>query len=169
VCLTCDIINSDFVPVGGVIYKDDYIVLHHCVDVNIPGYLILSPLRHVESYSDLNEAEILQIGIIIKLAVTALEKIDGMEKVYIANFGEQTTHFHMHIFPRYKWMLQQCTDDIYTDNKVDGPKLLSCWRKQYKTAPDGLRKADILTVIQQLSGVFKVGVILVWQVLGILR
>lgn len=155
-CLTCNIISGDVAPVGGVIYKDDYIVLHHCVDVDIPGYLILSPVRHVESYSDLNEAEILQMGIMMKLAVTALEKIDGIEKVYIANFGEETAHFHIHIFPRYKWMLQQCADDICTDNKIDGPKLLSFCRKHYKTAPDCLRKEDILSVIELLKlGLFE--------------
>lgn len=150
-CLTCDIISGDVVPVGGVIYKDNYIVLHHCVDINIPGYLILSPVRHVESYSNLNAAEILQMGIIMKLAVTYLENIDAIEKVYIANFGEETNHFHMHIFPRYKWILPQCADDICTDNKIDGPKLLSFCRKRYKTTPDCLRKEGILSVIEILK------------------
>lgn len=153
-CLTCDIISGDVFPIGGVIYKDAYIVLHHCVDVNIPGYLILSPIRHVESYNNLNESEIIQIGIVMKLAVTVLEKIAGIEKVYIANFGEQTTHFHMHIFPRYQWMLEQYSEDIRTDNIIDGPKLLSFCRKRYKTAPDCLKKDDILTVIEQFNGVF---------------
>lgn len=147
-CLTCNIVNGEVLPVGGIIYKDDYIVLHHCIDINIPGYLILSPLRHVESYSDLNQTEIQYMGIVMKLVVTALEKIDDIQKVYVANFGEETIHFHMHIFPRYKWMLKHSCENIYTDNKVDGAKLFSFCRKHYKTVPDHMKKNDIATVIK---------------------
>ncbi|WP_371364520.1 hypothetical protein SRRS_52020 [Sporomusa rhizae] len=145
-CLTCSIVNAELLPTGGIIYKDDYIVLHHCIDINIPGYLIISPLRHVESFSDLNQTEILQMGTIMKLAVTALEQVDGVEKVYIANFGEETTHFHMHIFPRYKWMLNQSAQDIYIGNRVDGAKLLSFYRQKCKTTPELMKENDIVAV-----------------------
>lgn len=153
-CLTCSIVKADIVPVGGIIYKDDYVVLHHCIDINIPGYLILSPLRHVKSYSDLNPMEIQRMGIIMKFGVTALEKLDGIEKVYIANFGEETTHFHMHLFPRYNWMLSDLSENIYTNSKVDGAKLFSFYRKQYKTVPDHMKQNDILAVIESIRNLF---------------
>lgn len=152
-CLTCSIVNAKLLPVGGIIYKDDYIVLHHCIDINIPGYLIISPLRHVYSFSDLNQTEILKMGTIMKLAVTALEQVDGVEKVYIANFGEETTHFHMHIFPRYKWMLHQSAQDICIDTKVDGAKLLSFYRQQYKTTPNLMKENDIVAVTEYIQNI----------------
>lgn len=146
-CLTCDIVSGQVSPVGGIIYRDEYVILHHCIDINIPGYLILSPLRHAESYSDLNQLEILHMGVIIKLAGTALEKLDDVEKVYVATFGEKTTHFHLHIFPRYRWMLKQSAEDICTDKKVDGAKLFSFWRKRCQTEPDLMRRNDVSAVI----------------------
>jgi len=153
-CLTCSIVKADILPIGGIIYKDDYVVLHHCIDINIPGYLILSPLRHVESYSDLNQMEIQHIGIIMKFGVTALEKMNGVEKVYVANFGEETTHFHMHIFPRYKWMLNDLSENIYTDNKVDGAKLFCFCRKHYKTVPSRMKQNNVLVAIESIRNLF---------------
>ena len=150
-CLTCSIIKGDILPVGGTIYKDNSVILHHCIDINIPGYLILSPVQHIETYSDLNESDLLQMAMIMKFAVKVLEKMDGVEKVYIANFGEETTHFHMHIFPRYHWMLAHSAEEICTDHKVDGAKLLSYCRKKYKTMPDCMATNDMLLAIRHIK------------------
>jgi len=153
-CLTCSIINGEVFPVGGILYKDSYVLLHHCIDLQIPGYLILSPVRHIESYSDLSQNEMLHMGRVTKAAVAALKRIDGIEKVYLASFGEETTHFHMHIFPRYKWMLHHSAEEICTDNMLDGAKLLSFCRKKYKTQPKFMNKEDIIAVIEQVKQVF---------------
>lgn len=153
-CLTCSIVNGELFPVGGIIYEDTYVLLHHCIDSQIPGYLILSPSRHIESYSNLSQNEILHMGIVTKAVVAALKRIDGIEKVYLANFGEQTTHFHMHIFPRYKWMLNHSFEEIGTDNVLDGAKLLSFCRKKYKVQPEFIDKEDIIAVIEQVKRVF---------------
>lgn len=149
-CLTCRIATGEFIPIGDIIYRDDYVILHHCVDINIPGYLILSPLTHVEAYSDLQQDDMIQMGLIMKLAVAAVQKIDGVEKVYLANFGEETTHFHMHIFPRYQWMLQDSATDICTDNKIDGAKLLSFCRGKYKTQLELMENNKILLAIEHV-------------------
>lgn len=150
-CLTCDIINNRFLPVGGIVYKDEYVILHHCIDIQISGYFIISPLRHVESYDDLSQIEILHMGIITKFLIAALKKIDGIEKIYISNFGEETPHFHLHIFPRYKWMLRYSVEEICTDNRIDGAKLLSFCRKKYKVQPEFINKEDIIVVVEQIK------------------
>ncbi len=147
-CLTCGIAAGKIVPVGGIIYKDDYVVLHHCIDVNIAGYLIISPVRHVEEYSGLNVTEIIQIGTVMKAAAAILSEMDGIEKIYLANFGEETAHFHMHIFPRYKWMLNCSAEDIHTDNKIDGAKLLSIYRKRFKVERDAMDNDYIINVVE---------------------
>jgi diadenosine tetraphosphate (Ap4A) HIT family hydrolase len=149
-CLTCDIVQNKMSPIGGLIYKDEYVILHHCIDQNIPGYLILSPLRHLESYGDLEQNEIFQMGIIAKRAICALKKIEGIEKVYLASFGEETPHFHMHIFPKYKWMLNYSKENICIDNKIDGAKLLSFCRKQCKVKPEQMKQSNITAAIEHI-------------------
>lgn len=54
-CLTCSIVKGAKIPPGGLIYKDNEVVIHQCIDVNVPGYLILSPIRHVTTYQDLTQ------------------------------------------------------------------------------------------------------------------
>jgi len=149
-CLTCDIMQGKISPVGGIIYQDDDVILHHCIDINIPGYLVLSPVRHVEYYNDLNKIEILQMSIVMKLAIMALKRNDAVEKVYVANFGEETSHFHMHIFPRYKWMLRYSDENIRTHNKIDGAKLLSFFREKCKVKRERMEQNDILAAIEDV-------------------
>ncbi len=146
-CLTCDIVNGKIVPVGGIIYQDDWVILHQCLDVNIPGYIIISSMRHVEGYDDLNDSELFRIGIVSRTTIQILKELQNVEKVYIANLGEETAHFHWHLFPRYNWMLTRHTEDICTANKIDGAKLFSLCREKYKVPLDRMNQPDILNTI----------------------
>lgn len=100
---------------------------------------------------DLGQTELSSMGKTIKLAVAALERIDDVEKVYIAGFGEGATHFHIHIFPKYKWMLNYPASDICTENKLDGAKLFSFCRQRYKTNAEYLKNPAILAVVNSIQ------------------
>lgn len=146
-CLTCDVVNRKIVPIGGILYQDDLAVAHQCLDVYIPGYFIVFPIRHVEKYSSLTDSEIFRISLVVKSVVQILNELHNVEKVYILNFAEETVYFHWHIFPRYTWMLTQNAEHIYTGNRVDGAKLFSFWREKYKERLADRDKTDILKII----------------------
>ncbi|WP_196601431.1 HIT family protein [Pectinatus frisingensis] len=131
-CLTCSIVKGAKIPPGGLIYKDNEVVIHHCIDVDVPGYLILSPIRHVTTYQDLTQTEIMTIAMILKEVVAILQQIPDVEKVYILNLAEETSHFHFHIFPRYCWMLDSFNAELFSDGKLDGAKLFSYYRRENK-------------------------------------
>lgn len=131
-CLTCCIVNGTKIPPGGLIYKDNEIIIHHCIDVNIPGYLILSPVRHVAAYQDLTQIEIIAMAMSLKKITAILQQIPDIEKVYLLNLAEETLHFHFHIFPRYRWMLDLLKEELFTDGKLDGAKLFSYYRRENK-------------------------------------
>jgi diadenosine tetraphosphate (Ap4A) HIT family hydrolase len=133
-CLTCRLIQQEITPPGGVIYQTNCLILHQCLDSNIPGYLILSPIRHLTNYQDLTAAELTAIQATLQRSAKILQELPGVEKVYICSLGEETTHFHFHIFPRYRWMLDCPSESIYSGDKVDGAKLFSFMRIQYKTS-----------------------------------
>ncbi|MEM5794894.1 MAG: HIT domain-containing protein [Bacillota bacterium] len=149
-CLTCDIIAGKVVPAGGIIYQDDWIILHHCIDINIAGYLIVSPVRHVETYGDLHEAEIRKIGVLTKDITAILSEFNGVEKIYLASFGEETAHFHAHIFPRYKWIIDHHAQDVCLGNKIDGAKLLSICREKYKVEGQIMENDGIRDVVAKV-------------------
>jgi diadenosine tetraphosphate (Ap4A) HIT family hydrolase len=58
ICITCQILHEEVIPKGGVTYKDNLVILHHCLDINVVGYFILSPIRHVERLEQLEQEEL---------------------------------------------------------------------------------------------------------------
>ncbi len=133
-CLTCKIINELINPPGGIIHRDNRVLLCHNLDINIPGYVILSPLKHVTIWEQLDLQELNKLTAILHLTLQNLKQILLVDKIYICNFGEQTEHIHFHLFPRYDWMLN--IKDAYTEGKFDGAKLFSYMRNKYKTSTD---------------------------------
>lgn len=150
-CLTCRIIQGEYSPPGGVIYEDEYLILHHCIDVFIPGYLILSPKRHTEHFHALSDAEIRRFGVITQAITGLVNEIPDVGKVYIASFCEESSHIHFHIFPRYNWIVSQGHEYIVTEGRLDGAKLLSWARQQYKTSSVYMSDPSILEVVTRLK------------------
>lgn len=145
-CLTCQIINEGIIPPGGIVYKDDLIILHHCLDINIAGYFILSPIRHLESIEQLNQNELFQLAQISKRITEFLICESDIERVYILSLGEETSHFHFHLFPRYNWMLKFPDENIRINRKIDGAKLFSFIRNRYKTDKQEQHESKILSM-----------------------
>ncbi|CUH97541.1 hypothetical protein P22_3672 [Propionispora sp. 2/2-37] len=133
-CITCSVIEGKKTLPGGLLYKDDRIIIHHCIDVNVPGYLVISPIRHVTGYQELTDAELMAMAKGIKIMVSILHKLPDVEKVYILNLGEETSHFHFHIFPRYRWMIDKSNVALFSAEKLDGAKLFSYYRNRNKTS-----------------------------------
>jgi diadenosine tetraphosphate (Ap4A) HIT family hydrolase len=150
ICITCQILNEEVIPQGGVIYKDNLVILHHCLDINIAGYFILSPVRHVECLEQLEQEELSQLANLSKAIAEVIVKEHDIDKVYILSLGEETNHFHFHLFPRYKWMLNFSAEDVRTKDKVDGGKLFSFIRNKYKVDKQELFDNRLLEILNRV-------------------
>ena len=66
------------------------------------GWLILKPLRHVESIADLTPAEARSLGPLVARTSKALQRATGAKKVYVGLFAEAKSfaHIHIHLIPR---------------------------------------------------------------------
>ena len=149
-CTTCDIIRGKCLPPGGFIFQNEYAILHHCLNISIPGYLILSPIRHVNSYADLTLKELTAIDLILKQSVCILKQLDEVQKLYICSFGEETNHFHWHIFPRRM-------EVDFNEQVIDGAKYFSEARKKYKVLEhEMLTSEKILRVVSYLQQRIKI-------------
>lgn len=149
-CLTCRLIQQAIMPPGGIIHQSASTILHHCLDVNIPGYLILSPLRHVAGYQELTEPELTGLHQVLHRSTGVLQQLPLIDRVYICSLGEETSHFHFHIFPRYRWMLDDPSGLIFTNGKVDGAKLFSLMRSKHKVADPAILSAEIAATADYL-------------------
>ena len=118
-CACCHPTSAD-----NIIYSDK-VILSHVADINIPGYLIVAIKRHIEEWSELENEEAAQLMQVIQKTTKLLETIDEVERVYVCAFAELTRHLHLHIFPRYRNMLE------LADGILDGPMIFKKAREQY--------------------------------------
>lgn len=114
-----------------LIHCDDLWMVRQSTEVNIPGYYLLFPIKHVTSVEELSDNEAASLPTIMKTAISRIRRISkDIERVYICSFNELCPHLHFHLFPRYNWMLD--LPGIHTDEKLDAVKLFSVARQQYR-------------------------------------
>jgi ATP adenylyltransferase len=71
------------------------------------GHLLICPYRHVADYTDLDEAEVAEVGDLTRKAMTALRHVSGpqgfnigMNQGAVAGAGI-AAHLHQHVVPRW--------------------------------------------------------------------
>lgn len=147
-CVCCQIVKELTIPPGGIIYADEHVILTHNLDVKIPGYLLLFPRRHVEFYHDLSSLECDKISLLMKKCSKILSGLDGVERMYIVSLGEETRHVHFHLFPRYKWMLEE---PYVKQNKIDAAELFSQVRKKLQVNKQDMKDGSILEMVKYVK------------------
>ncbi|HCU04845.1 MAG: hypothetical protein A2X77_02210 [Gammaproteobacteria bacterium GWE2_42_36] len=103
--MSCSICQLTQKP-NALFYRDDDIMIWHCADTTILGYLMIAPIRHIASYELLTGKELAQFSRLSQWTIRFLKNFDpAIEKIYMCSFNELTPHVHFHLFPRYDWML----------------------------------------------------------------
>jgi diadenosine tetraphosphate (Ap4A) HIT family hydrolase len=87
---------------GGALYDDGLWRLEHALaPFPIVGWLILKPLRHVESLAELTPEEAAALGPLLRRITAALQAELTPARVYAALFAESVAHVHIHVIPLY--------------------------------------------------------------------
>lgn len=84
------------------LFSNRYFVIEQCRDCAIPGYLIVRSLEQVVNVSGLSGPAAASLGTTLALAVSAVGQVIEPLKIYCAQFGEETSRLHFHVFPRTK-------------------------------------------------------------------
>jgi len=67
----------------------------------LPGWLLLVPRRHVESLADLTDAEVADVGPLLRAAAVAQSEAAEAQWSYVMEFSEgMEHHLHFSIVPR---------------------------------------------------------------------
>lgn len=84
--------------------------LVHAFNTSLPGWLVLVPLRHVEAFAELDDAEAAAFARLVRLASLALADLVGCVKTYVMILGEEEgfAHLHAHVVPR----MRELPDDL---------------------------------------------------------
>jgi diadenosine tetraphosphate (Ap4A) HIT family hydrolase len=135
--MACRANAGEVQPPGGVIFDDGrWRVEHMLAPALLPGWLIVKPLRHVESLAELTPDEAAVLGTLLVRVTAELEAVTGADRVYTVLLAEAVRHVHFHLIPR--------TDTV--PERMRGPSIFSL----PPTAPDDRCAAIALAVADRL-------------------
>ena len=99
-CIFCDFSNSELIEETSLCYarRDGYPVSDH--------HTLVIPKRHVESYFDLEESELIDIFQMLRLMRERIQDLDPTVSAFNVGVnigrdaGQSIFHVHMHLIPR---------------------------------------------------------------------
>ena len=88
-------------PRERIVVRDGWRLVH-AFNTSLPGWLVLVPLRHVESFAELSDHEATTLATLARITSRALAETVGCSKTYVMILGEEKgfAHLHAHIVPR---------------------------------------------------------------------
>jgi len=99
-CLECRIAREGERQ-GGLAWRSGAFLVHPRLDASpVPGWLVVAPLRHVESVDALTREEQAALGPLVAEVAGALRAETPCAKIYVSSFGEVVPHLHVHVVAR---------------------------------------------------------------------
>lgn len=106
-CLGCEIACGKLIYDGCDIFKTKFFAVMQDFELPIDGFMIISPNRHVETFSQLTEEEVLDLGRLVYKVIGALKQL-GTADYFDFVFEEKPgRHLHFWIVPKHKWMSEK--------------------------------------------------------------
>lgn len=106
-CPACDFNNHLFSLDCGMAYEDEMFTLAQDWELPIPGFLVASPKRHVEKFSELSSEERAKIFEVVDKCINILRENKVCENFNVIFEEKDGIHFHIWIMPRHDWMIRE--------------------------------------------------------------
>jgi len=127
-------------------------VVEHCYSCAIPGYLIVSPLAAAKSLNALPKRSAESLGPLLTNVTSLVRETVKPERIYCAQFGEEQSQLHFHIFPRGAALTKAYLEAFPQHaSQIRGPVVLDWARDRYRSSPEEVyeRIASVLTQLQE--------------------
>lgn len=99
----CDICDGKYgSPPGGFVWKSPWWVVDHCVGPLGVGTLIVKPVRHVTAVGDLDDAEALELGLLLRNVSAVVKRLAEADQVYVTLWSHaawKPGHIHWVVQP----------------------------------------------------------------------
>lgn len=104
-CLTCKLVarrDAGDAPLWDAIYRTEHWDVVHSYNTSLAGWLVLVTRRHMTAVDEMNEAEAVELGRLLRHVSLALRECVGCVKSYVVQFAEaaEHPHVHFHVIPR---------------------------------------------------------------------
>ena len=147
-CSLCDRIRSS--PDSMTLWKTSHALLYHMSGIDLPGYLVVAPTRHVEHAGELHDSELGDLARLQSHATREILKIPGVRKIYTLSFGEVLPHLHIHLFPRTDFMIED--REVFTDGLPDGTRIFQRWRERLAISSPSKSVEELIIRMKTASG-----------------
>lgn len=104
-CLGCAREKGE-VTLGNII-KTKHFDAHQDYEIPIPGFVIISSRRHIQSVDEFTDEEQRDFIEFLCRLRSAQRQVLGIDVVYIVQEEDTSHHFHVWMFPRYDWMAKK--------------------------------------------------------------
>ena len=114
-CIFCKIINNE-IP-SYTIYEDDIVKCFLDINPDSMGHCLIIPKKHYKDLFEIDDTTLLHILNICKNISSKIIKVLKAEGItLIQNNGDiqEVKHFHIHIKPYYKNIINMSIEEVYT-------------------------------------------------------
>lgn len=111
-CVFCNLIKKeelslDYVSSNQIFYQSRNFFCVYNIKPILPGHSLIVPKKHIKSFLDLKDSNVIEMFKVIKKTVKALMKAYNSDGFDIAiqkgeAGGQSVEHFHLHVIPRKK-------------------------------------------------------------------
>ena len=113
-CPGCAYAHHEFKLPCGMAYEDELFTLSQDWELPIEGFMVLSPKRCIEFFSELTEEERIKSFDLVNKTINILKENNICDRFNVIFEEKEGRHFHIWIMPRHKWMSDMFED--ITDN-----------------------------------------------------
>ena len=124
-CMGCAISTRSMSVPGGFIQRTQHFCVHQDPLIPLPGFLVIASLRHIQSISEMREAEYEEFSRLIRTAHYAIKEATKTEYLTIVQ-EESSIHFHLWFFP---WT-QSVTEQYGRPSLIKIREIMADHRKQ---------------------------------------
>jgi diadenosine tetraphosphate (Ap4A) HIT family hydrolase len=135
-CISCALQRGEISSIGGIVAATQHFLVQQDYEVPIPGFMIISSTRHIQSIDELTIAERSDFIELLAKVRCAMREVLQIKTVYLVQ-EEDSSHFHLWLFPRYSWMKNR-------EKKIDSVKPIMRWAQEHLNTPENIRHVELV-------------------------
>lgn len=97
-CMGCAVSEGSMSVPGGLILRTQWFCVHQDPLIPLSGFLVIASMRHVQSISEMGDAEYQEFSKIIRVSHAAIKTVTRVNYLTLVQ-EESSKHFHLWFFP----------------------------------------------------------------------